>query len=67
MFDQWSNLIRQLWKNLSTICNLKGKKYAISTVPSQNVNGKMIDNPKYISNTFNEYFNTVTNTYFIMD
>lgn len=59
LFTQKINCIRQLWKNWTTVCYLKGKKSAVSTVPSLSISGKMIDNLKDISNKSNEYFNTI--------
>ena len=62
LFDRKSNSVRQLWKNLNTVCNLKGRKSSDNTIPAIRVNGNKLDTAVEISNAFNVYFSTVADT-----
>ena len=62
LFDRKSNSVRQLWKNLNTVCNLKGHKSSDNTIPAIRVNGNKLDTAVEISNAFNVYFSTVADT-----
>jgi hypothetical protein len=59
LFDHKSNSVRQLWNNLNTVYNFKGRNLQI---PALRVNGTKLDTAVEISNAFNIYFCTVANT-----
>lgn len=59
MFDQKTNSIKQLWKNLNTVCSFKQGKSRSNSISKLNVNGVTLYDSKDICNGFNSYFSTV--------
>lgn len=59
MFDQKTNSIKQLWKNLNTVCSFKQGKSRSNSISKLNVNGVTLQDNKDICNGFNSYFSTV--------
>jgi len=59
MFDQKTNSIKQLWKNLNTVCSFKQGKSRSNSISKLNVNGVTLHENKDICNGFNNYFSTV--------
>ena len=58
MFDKKNNSVRQLWKNLNTVCSFKGSN-ATKSVSKLMSNGIEITNSQDICSEFNHYFSTV--------
>ena len=59
MFDQKTNSIKQLWKNLNTVCSFKQAKSRSNSISKLKVNGVTLYDNKDIWNGFNSYFSTV--------
>jgi len=52
MFDQKTNSIKQLWKNLNTVCSFKQGKSRSNSISKLNVNGVTLYDNKDICNGF---------------
>ena len=60
MFNTKTNSVKQLWKNLNTICSFKkNDKTKRNVISKLNVDNDYITKPEDISNSMNNYFSTV--------
>ena len=60
-FEKNTNNIRNIWKGINQIVNVKSKSYDSPTCLSDS-NGQSITDPAEISNSFNDYFSTIADS-----
>jgi len=58
MFDRHNHTVRQIWRNLNTVCSFKSSQVSIS-VSKLLIKGKEVLDHKTICSEFNNYFSTV--------
>ena len=61
-FNEKENGIKQMWKTLSPILNMKKNKPNQKSINKLIIDGKAVYNDKQIANALNEYFSSVGNT-----
>ena len=59
MFNTKTNSVKQLWRNLNTICSFKNDKSARNTITKLSDGNDYLTKPEDISNSMNKYFSTV--------
>lgn len=59
MFDERVNSVKQLWRNLNTVCAFKKNKTKYTNIPKIIKNNVELTDKGDISNEFNRYFSTV--------
>ena len=60
-FEKNSNNIRNIWKGINQIVNVKSKSYDSPSCLTDK-NGQSITEPSEISNSFNNYFSTIADS-----
>ena len=58
-FNSKTNSIKQLWKNLNTVCSFKNRQPKRNGIPKLKVGNVYLTKPEDISNGMNSYFSTV--------
>ena len=56
MFDKTTDTMKQLWKNLKSVCSFSSKKQQTQPVTKITISSQDITNSAEIANAFNDYF-----------